>query len=165
MSSTPCVGDWYGNGQVTIDELITMVNIALGDAPLSACPAGDADGRGDITIDEIIAAVNNALAGCPRGAPTASPTPTATATPSPTATPTACFIDQGNGTILDCVTNLLWEKKSDDGSLHDKDFHYVWAGTCSVTTSRYCQPERGGRGGLRGGRGVRRRRGLRTVPR
>jgi len=41
-----------------------MVNIALGSAPLSACPAGDANGDGHITIDEILTAVNNALNGC-----------------------------------------------------------------------------------------------------
>ena len=48
-----------------MNELITMVNIALGNTPLSACTAGDADGSGDITINEIIAAVNNALTACP----------------------------------------------------------------------------------------------------
>jgi hypothetical protein len=44
-----------------------MVNIALGNTPLSACAAGDADGSGDITINEIIAAVNHALNGCATG--------------------------------------------------------------------------------------------------
>ena len=42
-----------------------MVNIALGNGPLSACAAGDADHSGGITLNEIIAAVNNALGGCP----------------------------------------------------------------------------------------------------
>jgi hypothetical protein len=65
--SAPCVGDCDGDGQVTVNELITMVNILLGNTPLSACMAGDADGSGDITINEIIAAVNNALDGCPLG--------------------------------------------------------------------------------------------------
>ncbi len=41
-----------------------MVNIALGNAPVSACAAGDADGSADITINEIIAAVNKGLNGC-----------------------------------------------------------------------------------------------------
>ena len=59
-----CTGDCDGSGDVTVNELITMVNIALGNAALSACTAGDADGSGDITINEIIAAVNNALNGC-----------------------------------------------------------------------------------------------------
>jgi hypothetical protein len=60
-----CVGDCGGNGQVTVDELLLMVNIALGSADLSACKAGDASGEGQITVDEILTAVNNALNGCP----------------------------------------------------------------------------------------------------
>lgn len=60
----PCVGDCNGDAQVTVNELITMVNIALGNSPVSACAAGDANGDGAITINEIIAAVNNALNGC-----------------------------------------------------------------------------------------------------
>ena len=59
-----CIGDCDGSGEVTVNELITMVNIALDAAPLAACTAGDSDGSGDITIDEIIAAVNTALDGC-----------------------------------------------------------------------------------------------------
>ncbi|MFI5365133.1 MAG: hypothetical protein ACHQ4J_05875 [Candidatus Binatia bacterium] len=59
-----CVGDCNANGQVTIDELLTMVNIALGNTPPAACMAGDADHNGRLTIDEILAAVNNALTVC-----------------------------------------------------------------------------------------------------
>jgi hypothetical protein len=83
----------------------------------------------------------------PTDTPTATPTETPTSTPTdtPTQTPTATpcttgFVDQGDGTILDCTTHLVWEKKSDDSSLHDKDFYYLWAGRCSVTTTQYCQP-------------------------
>ncbi len=61
----PCVGDCDGSGDVTVNEIVTMVNITLGSVPLSACTAGDADHSGDITINEIIAAVNNALGTCP----------------------------------------------------------------------------------------------------
>lgn len=59
-----CDGDCNGDGTVTIDELITQVNIALG-APLAACPAGDRNDDGAISIDELIVAVTNALGGCP----------------------------------------------------------------------------------------------------
>jgi hypothetical protein len=62
-----CQGDCGSDGAVTVNEIITMVNIALGTANVSACTAGDADGSGDITINEIIAAVNNALNGCVAG--------------------------------------------------------------------------------------------------
>ncbi|MCX8073483.1 MAG: VCBS repeat-containing protein [Candidatus Binatia bacterium] len=62
-----CVGDCGGDGEVTIDELITMVNIALGSAPVSSCAAGDPNQDEEITIDEIIQAVNRALTGCQSG--------------------------------------------------------------------------------------------------
>jgi len=38
------------------------------------------------------------------------------------------FLDNGNGTITDQNTRLMWEKKSDDGTLHDKDNSYWWSG-------------------------------------
>lgn len=59
-----CVGDCDSDGSVTVDEILRMVNIALG-ASLEECPAGDRDGDGAITVDEILEAVNNALDGCP----------------------------------------------------------------------------------------------------
>ncbi len=59
-----CSGDCDGGGEVSSDELITMVNVALGAADVSACTAGDADQDGTIAIDELIAAVNSALNGC-----------------------------------------------------------------------------------------------------
>jgi YVTN family beta-propeller protein len=59
-----CVGDCGIDRQVTVDEILMMVNVALGNAQLSACRAGDANGDGQITIDEILTAVNSALNGC-----------------------------------------------------------------------------------------------------
>ena len=49
---------------MTVDEILTMVNIALGNTELSKCTAGDANKDEQITIDEILTAVNNALSGC-----------------------------------------------------------------------------------------------------
>jgi hypothetical protein len=79
-----------------------MVSIALGDLDVANCELGDSDGDGQITVDEILSAVFNALNGCPR------------------------FIDNRDGTITDGVTGLSWEKKSDDGSLHDRDRRLSW---------------------------------------
>jgi len=64
QGSTPCAGDCDGNHQVTVDEILAMVNIALGNAHVTTCEAGDANHDNQITIDEILAAVNNALGGC-----------------------------------------------------------------------------------------------------
>jgi hypothetical protein len=77
-----CPGDCGEDGAVTVDEVITGVNIALGSTDLEQCPIFDTSGDTMVTVDEIITAVNNALNGC-----VSQPTPTATAgvTPTPTA--------------------------------------------------------------------------------
>lgn len=83
----PCTGDCSGNGQITVDEILTMVNIALGNADVSQCKAGDVNHNGTITIDELLAAVSNALGGC--GAPLTVATATLPPVVAPaTATPT-----------------------------------------------------------------------------
>jgi len=60
-----CIGDCHGEGSVTIDEILIMVNIALGNSPVSGCMAGDANCDGSVTVDEIVTAAINALDGCP----------------------------------------------------------------------------------------------------
>jgi hypothetical protein len=107
-----CPGDLNGDGRVTIDEILTMVNAALHGCPppgaVLSCP-GDLNGDGMVTVDEILRALNAALSGCPTATampipstPTATateataPTPSATATASPTTLPSTCpytFLD------------------------------------------------------------------------
>ena len=58
-----CVGDCDGSGSVTVDEIITLVNIALGNAQPSACPHGVASGA-VVDVALIIQSVNAALGGC-----------------------------------------------------------------------------------------------------
>lgn len=41
------------------------------------------------------------------------------------------FTDNGNGTVTDNRTGLMWEKKSDDGGIHDKDTAYRWGQNAS----------------------------------
>jgi len=60
-----CVGDCAGSGMVTISDLITGVNIALGSAALDVCPAFDCQGTQLVPISCLITAVNAALQGCP----------------------------------------------------------------------------------------------------
>jgi len=69
-----CPGDCNSDRAVTVDELLVMVNVALDNAPASACPSGDRNADGAITIDEILLAVGSALGTCP-GEPTVTPTP------------------------------------------------------------------------------------------
>jgi hypothetical protein len=101
-AQSACIGDCGDDGEVTIDEIIRGVAIALDTLPLAECAVLDADGNGEVTVDELIRAVNNALTGCPptptpttfipapsfTSSPTLTPTLPATTTPTPTATPT-----------------------------------------------------------------------------
>ena len=98
-----CAGDCNGDNQVTVDEVLTSVNIALGTLSLNACIAADTNNDLMVTVDEVINALNADLNGCPTSpTPGNSPSPTfggttptvgVTATPStantpvPTATP------------------------------------------------------------------------------
>jgi hypothetical protein len=66
-ADTSCTGDCNGDRMVTVDELLLGVNISLGLASPSACPALDRNGDGTVSIDEIVSAVSNALQGCGGG--------------------------------------------------------------------------------------------------
>jgi len=61
-----CQGDCDGSGDVTVNEIITLVDIALDQAPASTCPFAGTQAPDDpITILQIIKAVVFALDGCP----------------------------------------------------------------------------------------------------
>ena len=59
-----CAGDCNRDGTVTVDEILTGVNIALGGMQHDACLSIDADGSGSVSVDELLQAINNVLAGC-----------------------------------------------------------------------------------------------------
>lgn len=79
-AQTGCIGDCNGDGQVTVDEIITGVAIILGDAPPTACSAFDPCSGGSIGlhVDCLLAAIDNLLNGCPGPTPTPPPTLTET---------------------------------------------------------------------------------------
>ncbi len=60
---TRCTGDCDGNGMVGINELISGVNIALDNQPVSACPAFESP-QGKVDIVQLLKGVNHALNGC-----------------------------------------------------------------------------------------------------
>ena len=87
------MGDCDRDGMVTVAELVTGVDIALGTLPIDSCPAFGGDGDGQVSIDTLVKAVNNALNGClveATATPTGTETPTATPTVAPTAVPRFC---------------------------------------------------------------------------
>lgn len=59
-----CPGDCDGNFEVTVDEIVLGVNIALGERRVDDCTAFDRDGDSAVTVDEIVAAADAALNGC-----------------------------------------------------------------------------------------------------
>lgn len=67
-----CVGDCDGDGAVSIAELVSGIDIALGNLPPAACAAFACSAHNG-SISCAVRAVRNALDGCP--APTATPLP------------------------------------------------------------------------------------------
>jgi hypothetical protein len=76
-----CVGDCNGDFLVSFSELTTVCRIALGNAPLSSCPAA-ANAGGQV---DLCTACLNRTEGCPNP-PTRTHTATPTLTPIPQAT-------------------------------------------------------------------------------
>lgn len=64
-AAQPCPGDCNGDAAVTVEEIVTVVNIALGTAAIAQCPAADTDGNGEASVDELVTMINLALNGCP----------------------------------------------------------------------------------------------------
>ncbi len=59
-----CGGDCNRDCSVTIDEVLTSVNIGLGRAEATSCDSGDINGDDEVTIEELITSVRTALDGC-----------------------------------------------------------------------------------------------------
>ena len=64
FAASACPGDCNGDGGITVAEIVTGVNIALGTAQLSQCTGLDANGDGLVTVDELLQAVSRLLNGC-----------------------------------------------------------------------------------------------------
>jgi hypothetical protein len=60
----PCAGDCDRDGQVTVDELVAAINVALGLDDLSVCTAAHTDAGEGISVDELVSAAENSIHGC-----------------------------------------------------------------------------------------------------
>lgn len=58
-SELPCIGDCDASGVVTVDELLTGVDVVLGQSPLTRC-----ERLQRASVDALVVAVGNALHGC-----------------------------------------------------------------------------------------------------
>lgn len=59
------VGDCDYNGAVTVDELLTCLNIGLGETDIARCRDADGNGDQEVSVDEVVTGVNAALGGVP----------------------------------------------------------------------------------------------------
>ena len=96
--------------------------------------SGDLDGDGRVTVDEPIAAVDNSLHGCPVAGPR--------------------FVDNGDGTVTDNLTGLMWERKVEgEECLHCWRDRYTWdfamSGWISAVNGSSAAPGLGGFNDLR----------------
>jgi hypothetical protein len=102
---------------------------------------GDSDGDGVVDVAELVQAVNVALTGCTEGT-CQDPLPPGDCTPPATGQTTSygpgsdgdvqagaklSYTDNGDGTVTDNNTELMWEKKDDAGGIHDWDKTYTWS--------------------------------------
>jgi hypothetical protein len=120
-----------GDGHVAVNELVSAVNRALGGCSDDGiCDASSCSGQ--------LAECRDDLADC-RAQPGGHAFPatgqtTAYGTDSDgdvQAGATLSYSDNGDGTITDNNTGLMWEKKDDSGGIHDKDNSYFWWGGVS----------------------------------
>ncbi|HYD50391.1 MAG TPA: hypothetical protein VEB21_18685, partial [Terriglobales bacterium] len=64
VSPLSCAADCDASSAVTVDELLRLVNLSLGQAPLTDCSCADANDDGAVTVDEVVAGISDALNGC-----------------------------------------------------------------------------------------------------
>src|SRR3990167_8022219 len=122
---------------LTCNEALDTCNDAVStcDSDIATCEGDIAAAQSDLaTCEGDLATCQGALdLGLPKTGQTLCYTSGGAATPcagtgqdgEKRAGATPSYTDNGNGTIIDNVTKLMWEKLSDDGSIHDKDLNFT----------------------------------------
>jgi hypothetical protein len=135
-----CPGDLNGDGEVTIDELIRGVNAALyGCSPVPTAavtptptqtPNTTPGGASTLLVtgQTVCDQGNGSLGACP-GAPSDQDGAVHAGVP-------LNYTDNGNGTVTDHATGLMWEKLSDDDGIHDWDNSYSWYDAFTIKIAR-----------------------------
>lgn len=72
-ATAQCSGDCNADEAVSIDEIIVLVQMAMGEMTMDHCPPGDRDGDGRLMVDELVGAVTHALEGCTDTVPVPTP--------------------------------------------------------------------------------------------
>jgi hypothetical protein len=151
-AAAQCCGDCDGDGQTTVDEIVTAVTRALTGCQddgvcqgVTDCGNGVLEGGEQCDFGTLNGVTCASLgfgggtlqcgAHCIIDTSGCIPPTTNTPTPVPTSTPTAThlpLVDNGDGTITDPNTGLMWEKKSADGGIHDYTNNYSWSAAGSA---------------------------------
>ncbi len=115
----------------TIAGILWVLAVRTALAVAQCC--GDCNGDGDVTVNELVTAATYALDGCPAstscGRFLASGQTTIYGPGSDgdvRAGATLSYTDNGDGTITDNNTGLMWEKKDNSGGIHGKNSRYTW---------------------------------------
>lgn len=114
-----CTGDCDGDGEVTVDELVQGVNIALGLSSSDQCATFDTDLNAEVTIDELIRGVNEALNGCGASVAPAFLVRDINQRLAPTSSSPAHFVRRGRTTFFVASTPAtgaeLWRTDGTEG--------------------------------------------------
>jgi hypothetical protein len=101
--AAPACGDLNGSGSVTSSDALLLLRSAVGQpASLQCAPPAQSLVTGE-TLSYGAKSDGAAKLGVPRS-----------------------FVDNGDGTISDLSTGLMWEKKDNAAGIHDKDNKYTW---------------------------------------
>jgi hypothetical protein len=110
-----CPGDLNNNDQVTIDEILTVVNAALTGCPPAGPSLSSLLQTGQTECDQ----GEGTLGACQTGSPPGQDGAVEAGAP-------LSYTDNGE-TITDNATGLMWEKLSQEGgSVHDATITYTW---------------------------------------
>lgn len=103
-----CTGDSNGDGVVDIAELVQAVNVALSGCTERTCQAPLPAGDCRLPASGQVTSYGPGSDGDVRAGFALS------------------YTDNGDGTITDNNTGLMWEKKDNSGGIHGKDNRYTW---------------------------------------
>jgi len=111
-----CPGDLNDDGRVTVDEILTVVNAALGECPTPGPPQGPVLLQtGQTQCDQ----GTGTLGMCPGSPPGQDAAVGAGVHRS--------YTDNGDGTVVDNATGLMWEQLATDNSIHGVENTYTWS--------------------------------------
>jgi len=122
QAASCCAGDVNNDHVVTIDEILRGVNAALNGCASEPVPC---QGGGLLTTGQTQCDQGSGTLGACPGLPAGQDAAVGAGAP-------LNYTDNGDGTITDNVTGLMWEKLSQDGTVHNVNNTYTWSQAFSV---------------------------------